>query len=107
MNGALTFKPVPGEMESWPPGWQFDDLRPHYDKVFRQMFVTETPSSDGALYNRGSAHAFDRLAEKRLGMSKRNLNSYFNTRVNTYSVTQVTAKDGKRMDACQVQCGTG
>lgn len=103
MNGGLTFKAVQSDMESWPTGWKFDDLQAHYNVTFEELPVMETPSSDGLLYNQRSAEGFDRMAENRLGMRRKDLNSYFSARVNTYSLAQVMAKGGKRKDACLVR----
>lgn len=102
MNGALGFIPSPEDFDSWPSGWNYRDLIRSYRQILTGLSVTSTPSSDGLLYAQGAADAYELLAEKQLGLKKVGLNANPAGRTNTYSVTEVTAKDGQRMDPCKV-----
>lgn len=102
MNGGLGFIPSPEDFSSWPSGWSYQEMIASYQHALHGLSVTITPSSDGKLYVQGAADAFERLAEKHLGLLRVGLNANPGGRANTYSIPEVAAKDGQRMDACQV-----
>ncbi|GMH43990.1 hypothetical protein BSKO_11924 [Bryopsis sp. KO-2023] len=100
MNGALTFTPSPQDLDSWPAGWKFNDLQPYFDETFAKLSLTSTPSADGELYAQGAGEAYARMCTNQLGMRQVDLNANPNDRTNTFSITEVSAKGGQRMDAC-------
>lgn len=102
MNGGLSFIPSPQDFDSWPSGWSYGDMASSFQYALNGLSVTSTPSADDKLYAQGAAVAFERLAEKHLGLGKVKLNANPGGRANTYSVTEVAAKDGRRTDPCQV-----
>lgn len=52
-NGMLFQAAPPFDFdEFWPAGWRYRDLRPYFDLIRTQMQVSDTPSTDGAFYNR-------------------------------------------------------
>lgn len=102
MNGGATFIPSPDDFRSWPWGWKYHQMKPSFDATLSKLSVTTTPSSDGKLYVQGSAAAFEKMATSQLGLKEVGLNADPFARANTFSRSEVTAKNGKRMDACQV-----
>lgn len=107
MNGGLAMIPSPEDFDSWPIGWRYKQMAPLYRKIFSKLSVTSTPSADGLLYTQEAANYFDNLATKWLGLKKADLNSNPGARANTFSLPEVTAEEGKRMDACQVSSYIG
>lgn len=100
MNGAATFIPSPDDFRSWPWGWKYFQIEPNFRTTLSKLSVTTTPSSDGQLYVQGSAEAFEKMAKNRLGLREVGINDNPHDRVGTFSRNEVTAKSGKRMDAC-------
>ncbi len=54
-NGMLFQAAPPHDFdENWPPGWNYDDMRPYFHRILSEMKVSDTPSTDHHFYNDGA-----------------------------------------------------
>ncbi len=63
-NGMLFQAAPPHDFDdNWPSGWNYDDMRPYFRRILREMNVSDTPSTDQHFYNDGAAEIVGNIYE--------------------------------------------
>ncbi|KAL0480834.1 hypothetical protein AKO1_002071, partial [Acrasis kona] len=70
-NGMLFQSATQEDMNKWPTGWKFNDLKPYFERVMTKTKVAPTMSTDKLNYQTGIADAF-RSTFNQLGMLEKN-----------------------------------
>jgi len=95
-NGMLFQTNPPAVFDRrWPAGWQWDDIRPYFERVRQHVAVTNTPSTDGVPQNTGPALIVHPLYA-RAGWVEADTSRPF-TPPGVYSRPYVAASDGQRV----------
>jgi len=94
-NGMLFQTNPPAVFDRhWPPGWQWDDMQPYFERVRAKVPVTDTPSTDGVPQNTGPAEIIHPLYAS-AGWVETDTSRPF-TATGGYSRPYVAVKQGRR-----------
>lgn len=103
MNLGLSFIPSPQGFDTWPAGWQYEDLEPFYREVLEKTHVTAKMSTDGKLYLQTAGNIINGVLKEKLGFKEAPLNADPWNRANVSSLPEHYVKGGQRHDSCLVR----